>query len=241
MIGLIGGTGFADFPELTARRKELASTEWGDVEILHGQLQGIAVVFACRHGDPPRFPPHRINYRALIEAMAQLGVRCIYSVNAVGSIDPALGLADLVVPDQIVDYTWGREHTFFDDALHHIEFTFPFSESLRGRLIGGADTLKLTEVVKPGGVYGCMQGPRLETAAEIRRMAQDGCTVVGMTAMPEAALARERDIDYAVISVIVNKAAGLDGEAIDMSKISAALELGITRARALVTAAVTAS
>ena len=151
MIGLIGGTGFADFPELTDRRKDTASTQWGEVEVLHGRLGGVSVVFACRHGDPPRFPPHRINYRALIEAMAALEVSAIYAVNAVGGIDLDLELADLVVPDQIIDYTWGREHTFFDESIHHIDFTSPFSEYLRERVIAAAPVLSEADVVKPTG------------------------------------------------------------------------------------------
>ncbi len=233
MIGLIGGTGFADFPALTDVRTETVRTPYGDVNTTHGVLEGTDVVFVCRHGDPPTLPPHSINYRAIVDALASLGVTRIYAVNAVGGIDPALGLADLVIPDQIIDYTWGRSHTFYDDSIHHIEFTFPFSESLRQHVIGNADCLE-PGVLHAAGVYGCTQGPRLETAAEIRRLAQDGCTVVGMTAMPEAALARERDLEYAGLSVIVNKAAGLDGEAIDIDGIGAALKLGIERARTLI-------
>ncbi|MBF67481.1 MAG: 5'-methylthioadenosine phosphorylase [Gammaproteobacteria bacterium] len=240
MIGLIGGTGLADFPALSSRESGIACSRWGQVEILKGELNGVPVVFACRHGYPPRLPPHSINYRALIEAMADLGVRQIYAINAVGSIDPTLALADLVVPDQIIDYTWGRSHTFFDDSIHHIDFTYPFTRGLRENLIDASNVLP-AGVVRPEGVYGCMQGPRLETAAEIRRMGADGCTVVGMTAMPEAALARERRIDYVGISVVVNKAAGLDGETIDLPGIAAALETGVERARTLITTAIGAS
>ncbi len=233
MIGLIGGTGFADFPALTSVRTSQVETPYGDVIVTLGNLGDVELAFICRHGDPPQFPPHRINYRANVDAMARLGVRQIYAVNAVGGIDPSLELADLVIPDQLIDYTWGRAHTFYDDSIHHIEFTFPYTESLRRHVIARADALP-TGVLHEAGVYGCTQGPRLETAAEIRRLDQDGCTVVGMTAMPEAPLARERDIEYVGISIIVNKAAGLDGDAIDMDGIAAALGLGVERARALI-------
>jgi purine nucleoside phosphorylase len=157
-----------------------------------------------------------------------LNVQRVLAVTAVGSVDPSLQVADLVIPDQIIDYTYGREHTFYEDELTHIDLTYPYDSEFRAELIHCAEQLQNVSGVW-NGVYGCTQGPRLETAAEIKRLYNDGCTIVGMTAMPEAALARERDLPYAGISFIVNAGAGIEDEPIEMDVIKENLDVGLGR------------
>ncbi len=236
LIAVIGGTGFGEWPELEAEKTQVVVTPYGVCRVSRGSVGGLPVVFLARHGSPASVPPHRINYRANIDGLARLGVTGVVSLNAVGSIDPKITPGDLILPDQLIDYTWGREHTFYTRSIHHIEFTFPFDDGLRQSLIAAARQTLPEAVFHAMGVYGCMQGPRLETAAEIIRMRGDGCTLVGMTAMPEAALARERNLPYAGLSVVVNRAAGMDGVAIDMDGIAAAMATGMQRARRLLTA-----
>lgn len=228
MLAVIGGTGFAEFSQLENITGSVVSTGYGDVYVEQGELHGQKLVFLPRHGHPPRFPPHRINYRANIDALVKLNVQRVLAVTAVGSVDPSLQVADLVIPDQIIDYTYGREHTFYEDELTHIDLTYPYDSEFRAELIHCAEQLQNVSGVW-NGVYGCTQGPRLETAAEIKRLYNDGCTIVGMTAMPEAALARERDLPYAGISFIVNAGAGIEDEPIEMDVIKENLDVGLGR------------
>lgn len=208
-LGLIVGSGLAELGlEVLARSP--GKTPYGEPSsaILTVPIAGQQVVCIARHGEAHSIPPHRINYRANVWLLAEHGVRCCIALNAVGAIEPGLAPGKLAVPDQLIDYTSGREQTFHDGAdgeVVHIEFTEPFDAELRGRLA--------EEVVAGGrgvgrGTYGVVDGPRLETAAEIDRLERDGCTMVGMTAMPEAALARELGIAYAVCAIAVNRAAG---------------------------------
>jgi 5'-methylthioadenosine phosphorylase len=167
------------------------------------------VIFLARHGYGHTIPPHEVNYRANLWAMKAHGVDRVVSVAAVGGIHPDLIPGMLVLPDQIVDYTHGRESTFFVDSnkgVTHLDFTLPYSVSMRATLLAAAKASGIA--LRDGGVYGAVQGPRLETAAEINRMERDGCDMVGMTGMPEAYLARELELDYAAVSVVVNPAAG---------------------------------
>ncbi len=188
--------------------------------------------FLPRHGKPHAIPPHAINYRANIDILRQSGVDRVVAVHAVGGIDPNLKPGSLVVPDQLIDYTWGRAHTFSDsadDSLAHIEFAEPFSGSTRMALLSAARKAGIS--VHQSGCYAVTQGPRLETTAEIARLAADGCTLVGMTAMPEAALAREAGLDYASLSVVANPAAGVTDQVISLEEIhrvlgAAMLEVG---------------
>jgi 5'-methylthioinosine phosphorylase len=237
LIAVIGGTGLGNISSINVENIERVSTSdtpygepSGQLEL--GQVSGRSVVFLARHGNPHQLAPHKVNYRANIWALKQLEVTSIIGVNAVGSIARNLALADLVITDQIIDYSYGREHSYFEADVEHIDFTYPYDEPLRQSLLESATSLKQQHEAfgfAAGGVYGCTQGPRLETAAEIRRMAQDGCDVVGMTAMPEAALARELDIPYAGISMVVNKAAGIDGDTVTMEEISAIVEVAVDR------------
>lgn len=227
-IGIIGGSGLYAFEELTDRRAFELDTDWGkpSAPLVSGSLHGRAVVFLTRHGETHSIPPHRVNYRANIAALQKQGVRAIFAVNVVGGINGEMCPGDLVIPDQIIDYTRGREHTYSDGLgapVQHVDFTKPYDEKLRGTLLQAVIASGLR--VHSGGVYGATQGPRLETAAEIARMANDGCDIVGMTGMPEAGLARELGIPYACLALVVNMAAGLGNVEITMADIEAIMSL----------------
>lgn len=210
-LGIIGGTGLAGFDGLQLERRETVTTPWGTPSgpLLRGRIAGRPVVFLARHGAPHTLAPHAVNYRANIWALHAAGVRDVIAINAVGGIGDEFPPGRLVIPDQLIDYTWGREQSFCGGAgraLQHIDFTTPYSTALRHRLLEGAPRAALD--VTDGAVYGVTQGPRLETAAEVDRMERDGCDIVGMTGMPEAALARELQLEYACCAVVVNRAAG---------------------------------
>jgi len=194
----------------------------------------IRVFFLPRHGKRHQLPPHAVNYRANIEAFRQLEVDGVIAVNAVGGISQAYAPGALCLPDQLIDYTWGRAHTFSmgaGDALSHIEFSAPFEGPLRSGLLGVSKAASAGVI--DGGCVGVCQGPRLETAAEVRRLKQDGCDLVGMTSMPEAALAREAGLDYASLCVVANWAAGVGAEAITMAEVGATLEGAMNGVREL--------
>jgi purine nucleoside phosphorylase len=209
-IAVIGGTAMNDWPGFEASETRGGETPWGSpsAPLQLGRFAGTPVVFLARHGPGHHIPPHRINYRANLHALAESGVSRIIAVAAVGSMLEAFPPGDIALPEDVVDYTWGRGHSFSDSAdapLQHIDFTAPF-DPLRARLIALAGD---EEGRHDGGVLAVTQGPRLETAAEVRRLVSDGCGMVGMTTMPEAALARELGLEYAVITVCVNWAAGM--------------------------------
>jgi len=234
VLAIIGGTGFGEYAGLAAITPAVIATPYGNAYLQHGLLHQVPLVFLPRHGQPASFPPHRVNYRANIAALAQLGVSQILAITAVGSVDPQLPAGAFVMPDQVIDYTYGRAQTFFDDEIHHIDFTYPYTQALRAELAAALATLQCQDqsmVFRPRGVYGCTQGPRLETAAEISRMARDGCTIVGMTAMPEATLAREKGLEYAGLSVVVNAGAGINDQAVDLDGITAVMVEGMARVR----------
>jgi 5'-methylthioinosine phosphorylase len=210
-VAVIGGSGLGELPNLERPEQIDRDTPFGYASgpITRGHLDGRGVIFLPRHGRPHALPPHRINYRANLWALREAGARAVIGVNAVGGITPAMRPGRLVVPDQIIDYTSSRAHTFFDETVHagmHVDFTRPYTESLRAGLIAAAATLALN--LEDGGTYGATQGPRLESAAEILRLERDGCDVVGMTGMPETGLARELGLGYASLCVVANWAAG---------------------------------
>ena len=241
MLAIIGGSGLTAYPELHICESVSRSTPYGEasVAVQLGELGGKPVAFLARHGQPHRIPPHKVNYRANLYLLQSLGVTEIIAVNAVGGIGEAYAAGVICVPDQIVDYTYGREHTFSDSAavpLLHCDFTEPYSEPLRQRLLAAARTLN--EPIVENGVYAAVQGPRLETAAEIRRLANDGCDLVGMTGMPEAGLARELALDYACLAVVANKAAGCSDEPITIEQIHRVMDAAQARVRALIRAVV---
>ena len=236
LTAIIGGSGLTEFEGLTIDHREVMRTEFGEPSgpLTFGQLGGKDIVFLSRHGPEHIIPPHRVNYRANMVALKQLGVGQIIAVNAVGGIDQGLKAVDLVVPDQIIDYTYSRDHTFFDSEhgpVKHVDFTYPFSEALRKVIIEIAHQQKIS--VTPNGTYAATQGPRFETAAEIDRMERDGATIVGMTGMPEAILARELGLGYAMIAVIANLAAGRSDGEISVTEIMENLSAGIDKTRIL--------
>ncbi|AMK78664.1 MULTISPECIES: S-methyl-5'-thioinosine phosphorylase [Methylomonas] len=240
-LAIIGGTGLTQIEALTITGEERVTTPFGEpsAPYLLGELNGKKLVFLARHGNPHRIPPHKINYRANIWGLNQLGVTEIIGVAAVGGIGAEMAPAVIAIPDQLIDYSYGREHTFFADDLEHvthIDFTEPYSPSLRARIIQAAQQAQIS--VSTSGTYGCTQGPRLETIAEIKRMAKDGCDLVGMTGMPEASLARELGLAYANISVVANWAAGVVEGEITMAEIEKNLEVGMANAIALLKATV---
>jgi len=234
ILALIGGSGFSRWPDLTVLDNKTLATPYGapSAPYLIGHSQGQLVVFLARHGDPHRIPPHQINYRANLWGLRELGVTHVIALAAVGGISPTMYPASLAVPDQLIDYTHGRTQTFFEgdlDHVTHIDFSFPYSAVLRQSLLRAAQQGGIA--IHDGGVYGCTQGPRLETAAEIRRMAHDGCDMVGMTGMPEAVLARELGLDYAALAVVANWAAGITDSEISLAEIEATLQQGMADAR----------
>lgn len=240
-LAIIGGTGLTQIEALTIVGEEHITTPFGEpsAPYLLGELNGKKLVFLARHGNPHRIPPHKINYRANIWGLKQLGVTEIIGVAAVGGIGAEMAPAVIAIPDQLIDYSYGREHTFFADDLEHvthIDFTEPYTPSLRARIMQAAQQANIS--ITPSGTYGCTQGPRLETVAEIKRMANDGCDLVGMTGMPEASLARELGLAYANISVVANWAAGVVEGEITMAEIEKNLEVGMTNAIALLKATV---
>ncbi len=230
LTAIIGGTGLTRLPGFEIQRREKVSTVWGEPssDLIHGRLHGAEIVFIARHGESHTLPPHRINYRANIQALKDTGAGSIIAAAAVGGIRADMGPAKLAVPSQIIDYTAGRASTFFEDDLDHvvhIDFTYPYTRALRERLLDAGFRAGLRVI--DGGVYGCTQGPRLETPAEIARMERDGCDLVGMTGMPEAALARELEIDYASCAIVANWAAGKTAQEITMPEIEENLARGI--------------
>ncbi|MCC6608878.1 MAG: S-methyl-5'-thioinosine phosphorylase [Burkholderiales bacterium] len=241
MLAIIGGSGLAQLASLEATHRKAVRTPYGEPSgpLTFGTIRGRPVVFLARHGYGHTIPPHEVNYRANVWALREEGVRQIVAVASVGGVRADLGPGVLLAPNQIIDYTWGRRSTYFeggDVPVTHIDFTHPYSDALRQRLLAAARAAG--EPLLDGGVYAATQGPRLETAAEVDRIERDGADVIGMTGMPEAALARELGIEYAAIAVVVNHAAGR-GEStggIAMDRIEAMLQATIGRARRVIEA-----
>ena len=235
---VIGGTGLESFPGLVVTGERRSVTAFGEpsAPLVFGEVAGRSVVFLSRHGPDHAIAPHRINYRANLRALRDAGVERIFAVAAVGGIAPGLEPGAIVVPDQIVDYTVSRTNTFFEhERVVHVDMTHPYTPELRNRLLRGAAVAGIE--VHDGGVYGATEGPRFETTAEIDRMERDGCAVVGMTAMPEAALARELGMEYAACAVVSNAAAGRGPAEITMDDVYENLERGMQGVRRILAAA----
>ena len=229
-VAIIGGTGLTQINNLEITDRRIIKTPFGNpsAEFIIGRIHDNSVVFLARHGSPHTIPPHRINYRANIWGLKELGAEQIIAVAAVGGITTDMSPSRIAIPNQLIDYTSGRCNTFYEENLEqvtHIDFTDPYTDKLRSRLIAAAEQAAID--ICPKGVYGCTQGPRLETTAEILRMQQDGCDLVGMTGMPEAALARELNMDYAACAVVANWAAGKSDSIITMAEIEKNLEQGM--------------
>lgn len=235
-IAIIGGTGLTSINGLEVSGNKAIQTPYGDPSgpLIRGVLAGHQVFFLPRHGANHTIPPHKINYRANIWALKEVGVEQVIAVNAVGGIREDMQPGALIIPDQIIDYTTSRINTFFEAGLKqvvHIDFTKPFCQQLRESIINAAESASIS-IVKDG-TYAVTQGPRLETAAEVNRLERDGCHLIGMTCMPEAALAREQQLCYASISVVANLAAGRGTEGLTMDIIEKHLNGGMKRVRQL--------
>lgn len=233
-IAIIGGSGLDRLEGIEDSRTESTTTPYGDPSdsLTIGLLQGESLIFLARHGAAHTIPPHKVNYRANLWALKQAGAGTIISVCAVGGIRADIKPGMIVIPDQIVDYTWSREHTLYDQDLEsvtHIDFTEPYCEKLRQALIDAASDASIK--INSNATYGATQGPRLETAAEIDRMEKDGCDIVGMTGMPEASIARELGLCYAAIAVSANNAAGRGNGPIEMDEILSNLHTGMQHVR----------
>jgi 5'-methylthioinosine phosphorylase len=239
MLGIIGGSGLTQLANLDVSHREVARTPYGEPSgpLTFGRIGCSDVVFIARHGYGHTIPPHLVNYRANMHAMEASGVTQVISVASVGGIRDDLGPGALVVPHQIIDYTWGREMTFQsggDGPVIHVDFTEPYDESVRRLIFDVAR--RIGEEVADGAVYATTQGPRLETAAEINRMQGDGADIVGMTGMPEAGLARELELPYAALCVVSNWAAGRGDSAhgIKFESLETVLHLAMTRVRRII-------
>ena len=212
---LVAGSGFADFASLPPGREMVTAYGSPSAALRQIDLGGLAVWFLLRHGDRHDLPPHRINYRANLAALKLLNVEHVVALNTVGVVRAGVAPGELAVPDQLIDYTYGRDHSIYDGSsarLDHIDFTEPFCGTLRRRILEAARGAEVP--CHDGGVYAATQGPRLETAAEVDRLERDGADFIGMTAMPEASIARELQLNYACLSLIVNYAAGRGEKAI---------------------------
>jgi 5'-methylthioadenosine phosphorylase len=237
MLAIIGGSGLTRLSTLGVAHREVVRTPYGEPSsaLVFGQIAGRDAIFLARHGHGHTIPPHRVNYRANLWALKERGATAVLAVASVGAIRGALP-AEIVVPHQLIDYTGDREATYYDGGdrrVVHVDFTHPYSAALRAKCLAAGREAGIALV--DGGVYGAVSGPRLETAAEIDRMDRDGATLVGMTGMPEAVLARELELEYASLAVVVNHAAGRgdSSEQVSMEGIVRVLETAMVRVRAL--------
>lgn len=238
MFGVIGGTGLKQLAGMEILQRRVVRTPYGEPSgaLWLARLGQSELWFLARHGHGHTLPPHTINYRANLWALREVGVHEVLAVSTVTGLAADLKSGDLVLPDQIVDYTWGREHTFFEgrgSPVSHVDFTQPYSSSLRVRLLQSAAQLGFG--LRDGGCYGCTQGPRSPTAAELRRCCQDGCDWVGMTGMPEAALARELDLSYAALCAVATLSSQTSEQT---DQVRAAAELALSRIQELIAHAV---
>ena len=239
MIAVIGGSGLTQLANLEITRRKIVRTPYGETSgpLTFGRIGSQEIVFLARHGYGHTLAPHEINYRANLWALHAQAVTRVISICTVGGIAHSLGAGTIALPDQIIDYTWGRPSTYFEGAeqpVTHIDFTFPYSEETRQMAIAAARDAGVPLAV--GGTYAAVQGPRLETKAEIDRLERDGATMVGMTGMPEAALARELGLGYAALAVVVNPAAGRgsSARAVSMEDIARVIEETMAKVRRIV-------
>ncbi|HJS37179.1 MAG TPA: S-methyl-5'-thioinosine phosphorylase [Burkholderiales bacterium] len=239
MLAVIGGSGLSQLASLEVTQRNMVRTPYGEPSgaLTFGRIRGRELVFLARHGYGHTVAPHEVNYRANLWALKEIGVQGVVSVASVGGIRRDFVPGALAVPDQIIDYTWGRRSTYFEGAgaqVTHVDFTEPYAAPLRARILAAARACG--EQMIDGGTYAATQGPRLESAAEINRLERDGAHMVGMTGMPEAALARELDLPYAAIAVSANYAAGRgdSAHAVPMERIEAVLAEAMGRVRRII-------
>lgn len=239
LLAIIGGSGLSKLGIMEVTQRRVVRTPYGEPSgaLTFGRIRGRDVVFLARHGYGHTIAPHEVNYRANIWALKDAGADCVVSVASVGGIRDDTSPGALILPHQVIDYTWARASTFFEGAgvpVNHIDFTEPYSPALRKRLLEAAKDCG--EAILDGGVYAATQGPRLETAAEITRLERDGADMVGMTGMPEAALAREVSLEYATIAVVANYAAGRGDSrrAVPLDRIGEILDEAMGRVRRII-------
>jgi 5'-methylthioinosine phosphorylase len=242
MLAIIGGSGLTKLENLEITSRRVVRTPFGDPSgaVIFGRIKDKEVVFLARHGYGHTIPPHEVNYRANIWALHNQGATDLVSVASVGGIHPELTPGTIVIPDQIIDYTWGRKSTFFEcgsscgeKPVAHMDFTWPYCDRMRQLCMRACRDAG--QEFSDGGVYAAVQGPRLETAAEVNRLERDGATMVGMTGMPEAALAKEIGLCYAAVTVVANYAAGRGSSAggIPYDEVSLALEKSMVKVRTI--------
>ncbi len=244
LTAVIGGSGFDTFDTLVVNDAIFKETPYGSHSgpMLQGTLGDTPCLFLPRHGAGHYLPPHKVNYRANMWLLRELGVKKIIAFNVVGGITKKMSPDTIVIPDQLIDYTYGRDHTFYDGQqkqllgetfqnVEHVDFAEPFDQILRKKIIEFFRHANIDMVER--GVYGCTQGPRLETVAEIERLKRDGCDIVGMTAMPEAILARELGMDYAAIVTVVNWSAGISDKPLSMIEIMDTVKKNMTKIKML--------
>ncbi len=240
MLAVIGGSGLYGLEDLEVEDRNRADTPFGRTSghLVRGRLDGSPVLFIARHGEDHSVAPHLVNYKANIESLRRAGATRVLAVCTVGSIDPDLLPGTLAVPDQIIDYTWGRDHTFHEpgDPVPHVDFTDPYTPEWRSEVLSAirSEGVRFAD----GATYAAVQGPRFETAAEIRRFRRDGCTVIGMTGMPETVLAREAGLDYAAICPVANLAAGLSPAELTAEEVFAVVSTMLDPIRAVIAALV---
>ncbi len=239
LLAIIGGSGLSKLGIMEVTQRRVARTPYGEPSgaLTLGRIRGREVVFLARHGYGHTIAPHEVNYRANLWALKDAGADTVVSVASVGGIRKDCLPGQLLLPHQVIDYTWGRASTYFEGAgvpVNHIDFTEPYSVELRKKLLKAAAACG--EKIVDGGVYAATQGPRLETAAEINRIERDGADVVGMTGMPEAVLAREISLEYATIAVVANYAAGRGDSqrAVPLDKIGEVLDEAMGRVRRII-------
>lgn len=239
MLAIIGGRGLSQLANLKITHRQVMRTPYGEPSgaFLFGTIENREVIFLARHGYGHTIPPHLVNYRANLWALKEQGVSEVISVATVGGIRADLQPGVIVVPDQIIDYTHGRDATFFevrDKIYSNADFTLPYSSRLRQRILASAKLAEQTCL--DGGVYAATQGPRLDSIAEINRYERDGADMVGMTGMPETALAKELELEYATIAVVANYAAGRGDSrvGINMESVNATADAAMARVRSLI-------
>ncbi len=233
-FAIIGGTGAYDPEMLTNLAEHKVRTRYGEVQLLIGEMQGHSVAFMARHGSGHRVPPHMINYRANISALKEIGVQRIISTSAVGSLNTDMKPGQCVIMDQFLDFTKTRPSTFFDGGemgVAHVDLTDPYCPELRDLLVETAKKLEMP--IHTHGTYVCAEGPRYETAAEIRAFRMLGGDLVGMTSVPEVVLAREAEICYASVAIVTNWAAGISQEPLSHQEVVACMQANVTKVRAL--------
>lgn len=235
LLAFIGGTGFdlrGEGSPFSHARDEKIETRFGVAHVTLAQLDGKSVVFLHRHARPDNasfkdVPPHRINYRANISALKSLGTTAILASTAVGGLRPSWAPGTLVCLDNFLDMTTNRDKTFFDERAVHIDVTRPYCQNLRELLLAKSED-EAIELID-GSVYGCADGPRFETAAEIRVYQSWGVDVVGMTGAPECALAREAEISYAGVSIVTNLAAGISPHPLTHMEVTQEMNLALPK------------